>query len=386
MNFSPLTKFLFPIISKLTVLILLIVFIYVLCNILRKKHRKEYQFRINNFYISFISAFLYLFFFPTWILYIRISNLGFEFDLKPLGVFYYKLKLSFLHNAIITIYYCTIVILCIILILVLLLALHTLFVKEIIKCHLYLMETQTHLNPKMKLKYVYNYYQKNIERFCYKYSYNVMLTKILKFLILSKTYTFINFSILNLEKNDQRFHYFLLKVYHKIEKYMPILVILLIPICIIYDCLYNDWVLSKIFYYLIFYMLFNIWKRISSFLQHTDNSFNLMFYELYYKENNIEYFNFDKEAEDILYKYQSNGLQWFLEKDLFSYYWFHIVPNYKYISHNGILFINQKNECYLKKNNEERRPPTEEELLDYFSSLEKEDPTQQIIKNNEDQS
>lgn len=82
--------------------------------------------------------------------------------------------------------------------------------------------------------------------------------------------------------NKNIFHYFYINIFIKTFLYLPqsFLVFLFI-----YDCLYNNFNIHLIFYYLPFYFVFHLWESVTYFITNTNSVLNGILYNIYYEEN-----------------------------------------------------------------------------------------------------
>jgi hypothetical protein len=86
--------------------------------------------------------------------------------------------------------------------------------------------------------------------------------------------------------------------------------ILLLPILVLYDCYYNDFVITILFKFLPYYFLYTLWYKLSLFWY--DKTFYIMdqiLYDLYYCKPNIEYFNLDEDDRMRIGLYTRFGLE-----------------------------------------------------------------------------
>jgi hypothetical protein len=86
------------------------------------------------------------------------------------------------------------------------------------------------------------------------------------------------------------------------------------------DCIFNNYKIHYIFYYLPFYFIFHLWDISADFLVKTDNQTNKIIYERYYEEDNVKYINTTNEEDNFLYEYIERGCKCFShfikEKDI----------------------------------------------------------------------
>jgi hypothetical protein len=86
--------------------------------------------------------------------------------------------------------------------------------------------------------------------------------------------------------------------------------IILLPILVLYDCYYNDFVITILFKFLPYYFLYTLWYKLSLFW-YSKNVYvtDEILYELYYCKPNIEYFNLDEDDLMRLGLYTRFGLE-----------------------------------------------------------------------------
>jgi hypothetical protein len=74
-------------------------------------------------------------------------------------------------------------------------------------------------------------------------------------------------------------------------------------ILFLYDCYFNSYVITKIFYYLPFYLVYTIWYNLTMFLCNNDAILDRIIYERYYEENNVVYVATTIEQDEYILKY-----------------------------------------------------------------------------------
>jgi hypothetical protein len=80
--------------------------------------------------------------------------------------------------------------------------------------------------------------------------------------------------------------------------------------------------------------------------------FDDLYYDLYYNQDLVEYSNFSDEEEELIYSYQDNGLRFLSTQDtsqLSHYYFFKLCLHNKYMSKDGKIFLNSRNEGYIRE-------------------------------------
>jgi hypothetical protein len=149
------------------------------------------------------------------------------------------------------------------------------------------------------------FYCKVVEKFEFGYSYGYFIMKFQYIImrisqIFFKFYEKYNIALFNI---IYKFFRFILKHSFVIFRYILFSVLILL---VIYDCVFNNWIIVKLYYYLPFYLIFVLWYKFSFFLYNTDSVRNEIIFERCYCYPEIAYmFVTDKDDED-LFVYMSN--------------------------------------------------------------------------------
>jgi hypothetical protein len=208
------------------------------------------------------------------------------------------------------------------------------FLIELAKRHLYLLRETTRYNIKLKN----NWLLYNRLTFCFfiKFSYLHLKNYIFGKIVMNKLLYYIgkvlNFPDILINKIRISLGKFLLIL-------LKIIPTLLLVILFMYDLWYNNLIITKVFYYLIFYSIFNIWKRYSDFLENYDRMLGEILFDLYYRDDTIMYVNLPDEWENLLHEFVNNGLQNY-NKDLDTVAMYLEIGQYKYISKDGRFYWN----------------------------------------------
>jgi hypothetical protein len=314
---------------KLLLISLLILIIYILLTP-KKRKRNLYAYKITNFILNKALIMIYISFFFLLMFILRVYRASLVIDLKRLQPFLMAYKNLYQVSPINVILIGLICLLGFFIILLVLIKIHKFFIKELVKYNLY-----------------FRHKKNDYDRFCnffgFKYSYQKFLDKIYYVFACNIREILIG----NYRDNEIIWVDKLLRwIAVQIQRLIKILLLSLIPILIIYDCIYNDWVLKKVFIYLIFYFIYNIWYRYSNFLYNSCRPYDEMLYNIYYNTDQIVYINLPDEDEEKIYNHVANGLYYdfdaaikkaqndpdFEEFDMF--YW-RISTTYKYTSKDG---------------------------------------------------
>jgi|ERR1700678_595 len=352
MKFNPLLiKFLSLWFLKVSLLLGLISILYLLIKSLKKKKRELYKYKISNFYLNWIYILTYVSIFLGLFIYFRVLRTNYFFDLKSLSTFLYKVITLYNLDAINTIYLSFVFLLFILIMLLSIIKVHIFFINEILKRNLYWYIGSFNYTKKHPgMKWYKNYYLFR-NRFCDDYSARGISLKFRSVIIIDFG-SMLYFYVSKLNIKEQVFQQTLITICNIIEYLIPVVIHITLIILLFYDCIYNNWIISKIFYYLPFYIIYSLWRRISNFCRFSDLSFDILYYDLYYNQDLVEYSNFSDEEEELIYSYQDNGLQFLSTQDtseLFDYYFFKLCLHNKYMSKDGKIFLNGQNEGYIRE-------------------------------------
>lgn len=279
--------------------VLLVIFIGILICIIYKQltfKQKRSNYKIYNFGLNDLSIIIYIILFIMIILIIRYVRWGYSFDIKAfyIAIITFLMKMPWL--IIINL------MLIIIMFLLIWISFKNYLHKEIIKRHLYIYytsyyETIKDFYDKNKTELPkgsdYSLYVQWSNKLGAYWSVKSVHDHIVNYCLIKPYCAIFNVDNYNGIKGIQNLFLFTLK-------YGSIMLLFLL---VIYDCIYNQFKLHIVFYYLPFYFLYNIWNNISSFLQYTDKSLNLIIYERYYMEGIIYYLDITKEAEEFILHY-----------------------------------------------------------------------------------
>jgi hypothetical protein len=314
---------------KLFIITLLILILY---SLLAPKERKRnlYAYKVTNFTLNKALIILYVSFFFFLMFLLRVYRSSLAIDLKLLKPFFIQGKNLFIISPINFILIGLICFLICFIILLILIKIHKFFIKELVKYNLYFKEKNKD-------------YMQFCHRFRNRYSFQEFLDKIY-YVFASKIRKFFigNYRANEIIRLDKILRWLALQM----QKAVKILPFWFIPILIIYDCIYNDWVLKKVLIYLIFYFIYNIWYRYSNFLYNTAMPYDEMLFNIYYNTDKVVYVNLPDEDEEKIYNHVANGLYHdfdaaiikaqndpdFEETDAF---YMRIMTKYKYTSTDG---------------------------------------------------
>lgn len=235
-----------------------------------------FQYKIKNITLSFIGIIIDIVIFIVIFYLLRYLNLPRNFDLKNLVVFSVKCNEQFLEvfevdSKLLQIYILCNIILLVIICVCSIINIHKMMRKEIYKFFLYFIADQ----------YPKNFFTKWIIN---KFSAIACGHDILHYLLIKFSYN------LNVKLNGKYdmtkptiISVFISNKYYKrFMQFSPMIII-------IYDCLFNDFVLTHVFYYMLFYIPLRLFKQIvNPFLDYAPYITNML-YNIYYIDENCLY-------------------------------------------------------------------------------------------------
>jgi hypothetical protein len=283
-----------------TIKFLILLFIIFLCLFivcLYKYTNKNLNYKIYNFYWNSFIIYIYFLIFIWGIFIMRFKRVGLQMDL----IILFNTFKQYIITKEIT--FIIIIFLSCLIIILLLKHIKNYFIREVFKKHLYLYFNKKYKNilqhiAKKKSIYTdivrYDYYIKLIDNIGGYNSYNSIIQRykyyniLLPYSILSERDTYPKWMIKPLSK-------LLLLTHH--------IILLFVIIC---ECHFNNWTLNIVFYFLPLYILIQMYKRITFFLENTSNELNRIIYERYYEEENVLYVNTTINEEKYILNYMKN--------------------------------------------------------------------------------
>lgn len=290
-------------IIKFKLLIPLLIITSIIILILLIKFPITYKVKIENFWLTYLAAISYISFYILLFLFLRILYINKTTDLKQ---YYYIIEI--LQST--TLYYkCLIILSGISLILIWIIIfikvrkilswkcwqLHFYWVnlENVRKCQEYFLEEcfqKNYSRKKAKISDIYHRFVHIFEDHFSLYTVTFFIYKIILYIMRKfkgKTYTF----------------------YYKIHHYAPPLYLLILSGFIgilLYEIIWQNWVIYYTLYYLFFYMIFGLWYRISLLFWYGIHSLNIVIFEQTYCEPEIYYVN--------LTALEEKELQYFIQK------------------------------------------------------------------------
>lgn len=276
----------------------------------KKRQRKSINYKINYFIFNDLCICIYVIVFITFILIIRYIRWGYTFDLKE-----YSTKVIAFITKVPLLMSCNIILILIICMLLWLLFRKFLH-KEIIKRHLYIYYTSKYnttkehckkypgeelLDKDQSLYVIWSIKlggQWSVHEFHDRVVYDSLT---LPYYILSEAET---------SKKIKRIK----QIFHFLLKRGPLILLVFL---FFYDCIYNNFQIQLVFYYMPIYFVYRLWENASTWLRHTSTSLNMIIYDLYYMEYLKCYIGLTKEQNDFIVTYLQRGLRDY-QHDLFS--------------------------------------------------------------------
>jgi hypothetical protein len=150
----------------------------------------------------------------------------------------------------------------------------------------------------------YNVIEKNSNLWIEIFRKNLAIFRFCSFIIgvLKKSSKYLYGSV-NL---NERLHFLRHLSFEYIARRIKIFVFSILIIIFIYDCYINNFILIYTKYYLLFYMIFHLWCKLSDFAQCENIGINELLFERTYCFPKIVYINLTEEEEESLLMYCKN--------------------------------------------------------------------------------
>ena len=129
--------------------------------------------------------------------------------------------------------------------------------------------------------------------------------------------------------------------------------IILIPILVLYDCYYNQFIITTLFQFLPYYFVYTIWYKLSLFYYEANFQMDWVLYELYYGEPQIQYFRLDDD-KIRLDLYVRNGLR--IPPGLYNEYYYIETGSHAFRIQHYCKYelIDEVNEIYYNTNTNDK--------------------------------
>jgi hypothetical protein len=333
MTFHPLVyKLLSFMLLKFAVIACLVGIFYLLRYLFKPKKKDLYKYKITYFFLNWFFVSVYFSFFIGLLFLLRLKRLS-SLDLKPIKV---KIIETYSSLGFIDFFLLSIAYIIIFLIFMMFLGqIRTFFINQLLKRHLYIKNTEGYFKQEPKNSSFRNPYDRFVFIFSTWYSYLTFTNYTFSYLAFGPLYKL--FAWLNYWP-EPVFRKALVSLTKKVQIFIRIAPILIMPMFITYDIYFNNWVITKVFYYLIPYMFYNLWKRYSDFLYNYDNILEGMVYDMYYKSDKVLYVNLPDEWEQLVYDFVDNGLQNKDEDIDTSTLYIEVCMKHKYLSDDGLKY------------------------------------------------
>jgi hypothetical protein len=280
-----------------------------------------FQYKLRNKYLSLFFASIYILIFIVLLYGLRIYNIHRTIDLKEV----YQSCLLILDILMLMPFVLVfdLVLLCILTLLLLLLFLlsfHNFFTHHIFMLYLYYtcsqdQETLRQSQRKRHKVPARIYYLHKFQTKLYQLLFNISKTDIILYSLYQLSYKVIKM------RKGLYFDYKTLSDYHpysflstlvyrqRRRKVYNLFVTLSPFIAVIYDCIFNDWVLDHVYYYLLIYIPIILIRRITTFIS-LDPSYMLnIIWDIYYKQDNNCIYAISKRDSIIISSYLLSGLR-----------------------------------------------------------------------------
>lgn len=244
--------------------------------------------KIYNFHLNTLNIVIYFLIFIILLLILRYNRWGYFLNLSNI---YSNFKNIYLLIPQILFYD---IVLLIIIAIVLMLKFKSFLHREILKRYLYIYHEGLKNNQKNNAKTFYYYFNHICDKLSFGWTYDSFVEKIFTQIFI-KPHSIL-FKKTSYNKLIAKSIRFLLK------KFPFILLITFIS----FECLYNNFTLHYIFYYLPFYFFIHVWEIVSLFLKNTNSMANCILYEIYY-EKNVMYLNTTDNEKEYFSQYISRN-------------------------------------------------------------------------------
>jgi hypothetical protein len=201
-----------------------------------------YQYKVKNFYLSYLYASTYILGFIFFLYGLRFYNVHHSIDLKELYQDSYLIYNLFKDISIVVRIYIVLLCLIVLCIFMVLISIHKFFIHHIFILYIYLSKNNQYRDILVRIGH-----NDIISHYIYQLSWN--LTK------------FTNGFDKSYNVSRYHFHHLFSQGYHPRYK---LFVVLSPLIFVLYDCIFNSFILIHVFYYLLFYIPLMILKRVTT--------------------------------------------------------------------------------------------------------------------------
>lgn len=288
-----------PLIIYVVVTVIIIYFIKkcveIVLSILKKPNNILY-YKVHNILLSIIMTMTYVKFFIIIVYILRIYNIPRNLDLKQCYYFFQKVTLFSSTSLFIKICSVTIIMLMLFYVMLLVVLLHKKMYKEMHKIYIFF-DYRDYLKQNKYTKKLYNILHEISSYDLVQYFFDEITFFMTK--IIHGRYDF--FSL-------PRYHFRRIYSYIFENRFYPKFITLSPVIIVFYDCIYNDFILSHVFYYLLFYIPLKLLHRISKTVGSSSYYITLIVWEACYSKNKVLY-AISEKYKFILDDYLASGLR-----------------------------------------------------------------------------
>lgn len=297
-----------------------------------RKMKVDYSnYKITNWTYTYTISALYLMFSFGLIFLIRLLRINYPIDLLYLWSLFKTFMINlWLLPGILTFFILINIVLTIFLSLILLAKVHKHHKLELLKLHLYHLEKGRLISPSTD-----SFYKKlSIRKFYQHLAIQQLSANLLFFLnrMIDKFFPTMPEYPLN------RF----------ITIFMDCLPIFILIICVIYDCMYNKFILNVTMYYLPLFLLLMLYIRYSYFICGMRPQYDAILFERYYRYPEIVYIEVTEEMEQDLLLYLKSSLQknvvLYLLSDYMDMHPLQIYHRFERVPSNPYLYWNPNNQ------------------------------------------
>lgn len=252
-----------------------------------------YKYKIKNFIFTFFIILSYILIFIILFSYFRYLHVGHNIDLRQI---YYSLKIIWLFFKPLTFITKFYLLSCILISLMFVVILWLLLIKkimlEIFKTYIYFLPMMENIRWWWRVKLFitssndHDIVSYILFKICYLITYHFLYKNDIPWSFYSYKLPRYHFYIFISKMIDNKFY----KIFIQVS---PILFI-------VYDCIYNNFIIITVYYYLIFYVPIMLLKRITYAMAQTNDGFIIILWNIYYNNKKNIFFIANKEQKEII--------------------------------------------------------------------------------------
>lgn len=267
MNFNPiyLNFFLVLSIESLVIICLSVILLKLIKSLKRIRSNDLYVFKIHNFYLNKLYIVLYFSIFIILFNYLRIHRLSMTVDLKKFKNLFDKFDSLMPINKFTSLFLGLIFILLLGISLILLIKIQKFFIKEIKKYYLYL-----------------EFYKSSTGKASHSRFWKFLNDKGITYGYYAKTTRLVRYITILILKLNPKINREQNNIVPKIRVVLRIIPMVLPGFLFFYDCYFNDFIITKPFIYMLFFIPYIFWYNITTFIWYEVPAYNAILYEMYY--------------------------------------------------------------------------------------------------------